>query len=182
MPSPAEHAASLLRDFDSDDASAISMLCDRHPDEAVAFTLVDDDLSTSDITFGELKSRSARFAAGLSTLGVQPGDRVATLMGKGLDYLTAVVGIWRSGAVYVPLFTAFGPQAIATRLARSGAVAVVTDASPTQQTGPGPGHARRRTVAGRDYGRPRRSNGRRHPVGAARQRHFRRLGRATEGR
>jgi non-ribosomal peptide synthetase component F len=90
--SPTERVSALLHDFVRDDASATWMLCDRHPEDAVAFTLVDEDMSTSDITFGELRSRSTRFAAGLVELGVQPGDRVATLMGKGLDFLTAVLG------------------------------------------------------------------------------------------
>jgi acetyl-CoA synthetase len=63
MPSPTERAATLLGDFERDDASVISVLCDRHPEDAVAFTLVDEDMSTTDVTFGELRARSTRFAA-----------------------------------------------------------------------------------------------------------------------
>ncbi|RNM12037.1 AMP-binding protein [Nocardioides pocheonensis] len=137
MSSPTERVSALLRDF-REDVSAIWLMCDRHPEDAVAFTVVDEDLSASDVTFGDLRSRSTHFAAGLVELGVEPGDRVATLMGKGLDFLTAVLGTWRAGAVYVPLFTAFGPQAIASRLERSRAVVVVTDAGQRAKLDPGP--------------------------------------------
>ncbi len=70
---------------------------------------------------------SARFAARLADLGVGPGDAVATLMGKSADLVVALLGIWRRGAVHVPLFTAFAPPAIAFRLAGSGAKVVVAD-------------------------------------------------------
>jgi hypothetical protein len=70
MPSPTERAATLLGDFERDDASVISVLCDRHAEDAVAFTLVDEDMSTTDVTIGELRASSTRFAAGLSSLGV----------------------------------------------------------------------------------------------------------------
>jgi acetyl-CoA synthetase len=83
-----------------------SLLCDRHRAHAVAFTVVEPDLSSRDLTFGELGELSARFAAGLADLGVGPGDAVATLMGKSADLVVALLGIWRLGAVHVPLFTA----------------------------------------------------------------------------
>jgi len=60
-------------------------------------------------------------------LGVGPGDAVATLMGKSAELVVALLGIWRRGAVHVPLFTAFAPAAISFRLARSGAMVVVAD-------------------------------------------------------
>jgi acetyl-CoA synthetase len=60
-------------------------------------------------------------------MGVSPGDRVATLMGKSTEYLVTLMAIWRLGAVHVPLFTAFAPSAIALRLAGSAAKIVVCD-------------------------------------------------------
>jgi acetyl-CoA synthetase len=38
-----------------------------------------------------------------------------------------MLGTWRAGAVYQPLFTAFGPKAVADRLRTSGAKLIVTD-------------------------------------------------------
>ena len=40
-----------------------------------------------------------------------------------------MLGVWRIGAVYQPLFTAFGPKAIETRLRTSGAKLVVTNSA-----------------------------------------------------
>lgn len=104
-----------------------TLLCDRHPPAATAFTIVDQNLTAIQLSFGELREKSERFAAALTELGVRPGDRVATLMGKSADYVIALLGIWRLGAVHVPLFTAFAPAAIALRLQASDARAVICD-------------------------------------------------------
>ena len=122
-----QRVAELVAEYGSPDASPGILLCDRHRADAVAFTVVEPDLSYRDLTFGELGELSARFAAGLASLGVGPGDAVATLMGKSADLVVALLGIWRRGAVHVPLFTAFAPPAIAFRLAGSGAKVVVAD-------------------------------------------------------
>jgi acetyl-CoA synthetase len=104
----------------------------------VAFTVVEDDLSTRRLTYGELRRDSARFAAALAGLGVGPGDAVAVLMGKSAELVVALLGIWRRGAVHVPLFTAFAPPAIALRLAASRAKLVVADAAQRGKLAPGP--------------------------------------------
>ena len=127
MGDTASRVRTLLERYDTADACAARLLCDDHPADAVAFTVVDADLSSTDLTYGELRERSARFAAALADLGVEPGDHVATLMGKSADLVVAVLGIWRRGAVHVPLFTAFAPPAIAFRLDASGTKVVVAD-------------------------------------------------------
>ncbi|NEW30986.1 AMP-binding protein [Nocardia cyriacigeorgica] len=124
---PNARVRELLECYDRADASAAWLLCDRHPADAVAFTVIDSDLSSTDLTYGQLRAKSERFAAALARLGVEPGDRVATLMAKSEDLVVALLGIWRRGAVHVPLFTAFAPPAIAFRLAASGASIVITD-------------------------------------------------------
>ncbi|MFF9778598.1 AMP-binding protein [Streptomyces sp. NPDC013978] len=129
----------LLARFGSAEACAAKLLCDGHPAEAVAFTVVEADLSARDLTFGELRRDSARCAAALAGLGVGPGDAVATLMGKSADLVVALLGIWRRGAVHVPLFTAFAPPAIALRLEASAAKAVVADVDQRHKLAPGAG-------------------------------------------
>jgi acetyl-CoA synthetase len=123
-----ERVAELLAEYGAADVCAAELLCDRHPAEAVAFTVVEADLSARDLTYGELRRESARFAAALADLGVEPGDAVAVLMGKSAELVVALLGVWRRGAVHVPLFTAFAAPAIAMRLQASGAKVVVTDA------------------------------------------------------
>ncbi len=118
-----------LAEYGQADASAAELLCDRHPSEAVAFRVVDADLSVTDLTFGELRRRSERFAAALAGLGVKPGDAVGVLMSKSVDLPAVLLGIWRLGAVQVPLFTAFAAPAIEMRLQGSGAKVVVADAN-----------------------------------------------------
>lgn len=48
-------------------------------------------------------------------------------MPRTAELLITVLATWRLGAVYQPLFTAFGPKAIEHRLEQSGAKAVVTE-------------------------------------------------------
>ena len=127
----------LLAQYDTEDACAAELLCDRHPRDAVAFTVVEADLSSRDVTYGELTDRSSEFAAALAELGVQEGDGVAVLMGKSYELVVTLLGIWRLGAVHVPLFTAFAPAAIALRLGASDAKAVVVDADQRAKLEPG---------------------------------------------
>ena len=129
-------ATDLLAAYSVPDACAAELLCDRHPADAVAFTLVEPDLTGTDTTYGQLKERSERMARGLAELGVGPGDRVATLMGKSEDLVVVLLGIWRLGAVHVPLFTAFAPPAIALRLVASAAQVVVCDAGQRPKLNP----------------------------------------------
>jgi acetyl-CoA synthetase len=111
-------------------ADAAHLLCDRHDPEAIAFSLpryADGDLQVETVTFGELRLESARFAAALRAQGVGRGDAVAVLMGKSRSLVVALLGIWRLGAVHVPLFTAFAAPAIELRVNASGAKTVITD-------------------------------------------------------
>ncbi|RKE23839.1 acetyl-CoA synthetase [Paraburkholderia sp. BL23I1N1] len=110
-------------------ASLAWLLCDRHDPESVAYEIVDANLTVERLTYNDLKRESQAFAAGLASLGVSPGDRVATLAGKSREYLIALMGIWRIGAVHVPLFTAFATPAIALRLSGSNTKVVICDAT-----------------------------------------------------
>ena len=118
----------LLAIYDVPGASAAEFLCDRHDPEAVAFTVIDADLSGRDITYGELRTESEKVAAALADLGVSEGDRVATLMSKSADLVFTLVGIWRLGAVHMPLFTAFAWPAIEMRINGGDAKVIISDA------------------------------------------------------
>ncbi|WP_272939562.1 AMP-binding protein [Cupriavidus necator] len=78
-------------------------------------------------SYGELAEKSAQFANFLQRLGVEPGDRVAVLLPRTPHLIIALLGVLRLGAVYQPLFTAFGPKAVEHRIQGSEAVVVVTD-------------------------------------------------------
>lgn len=125
-------------------ACVAELLCDRHDADSLAFKVLTRDGSTVGLTFGRLRERSERLAAGLASLGVGRGDRVATLMSKGVDLVTTQLAIWRLGAVYLPLFTAFGAGAIGDRLREANARVVVCDEperhklEPSVELGPQP--------------------------------------------
>lgn len=105
------------------------LLCDSHPTDRTALLFEAQDGKAEALTYGELASRSRRLAGSLRERGVAPGAPVAVMMGKSPDLLVSLLAIWRLGAVHVPLFTAFGPEAIRHRLRQSGAVALIADAA-----------------------------------------------------
>ncbi|WP_247986007.1 AMP-binding protein [Bradyrhizobium sp. 186] len=123
----AERVHEMLDVFGSPDADVARLLCDRYPEKKTAFRIVPKAGATVSLSYGRLKERSVRLASGLTKLGLKPGDRIGTLMSKSEDYLVTLMAIWRLGAVYVPLFTAFAPPAIEMRLASSGAKLIVSD-------------------------------------------------------
>jgi acetyl-CoA synthetase len=77
-------------------------------------------------TFDETARLTARFANALRELGVDPGDRIAGFLPRIPEMLIAMIGTWKVGAVYVPIFTGFGPDAIEFRVRHSGARVLVT--------------------------------------------------------
>jgi acetyl-CoA synthetase len=127
-----------LRDrFAGPTADVAELLCDGHPADAIAVSTVDAAGQVTVLTFRDLQERSTRCARTLQQLGIGRGDRVASLMDKSPDLVVLIMAIWRLGAVYVPLFTAFAPQAIALRLEGSGAQVVVVDPAQRHKLVPG---------------------------------------------
>jgi acetyl-CoA synthetase len=84
------------------------------------------DGSTRDFTYRELSRRSNRFANVLRTLGVRKGDRVFALTGRIPELYIAALGALKCGAVFCPLFSAFGPEPIEARLAAGDGRVLVT--------------------------------------------------------
>ncbi|ESY65493.1 MULTISPECIES: acyl-CoA synthetase [Mesorhizobium] len=78
-------------------------------------------------SFDDLADMSGRVGNLLKDLGVGPGDVVAGMLPRIPELVALILGTWRIGAVYQPLFTAFGPKAIEHRLGYSGAKLVVTN-------------------------------------------------------
>ncbi len=104
--------------------------CDRHAlPGRIALFWEGKDGSRASYTFSELKALSGRFANFLQAQGVRPGDCVAGLLPRTPELLVTILGAWRLGAVYQPLFTAFGPKAIEHRVATAGSKVLVTDAA-----------------------------------------------------
>ncbi|CRI56234.1 AMP-binding protein [Pseudomonas sp. CCOS 191] len=102
--------------------------CDRHTGgDQPALIWEDRDGNGGRYSFDQLQGMASRLANVLKGQGVQAGDRVAGLMPRTPELLVTILATWRLGAVYQPLFTAFGPKAIEHRLEQSHAKVVVTD-------------------------------------------------------
>lgn len=103
------------------------LLVDRHPSDKIACYYESDNGDERTYTYGELSTLSKKFAQVLQDKGVQKGDAVAVLLSKGPEVIISLLAIWRLGAVQVPLFTAFGPEAIEYRVTHSGANVIITN-------------------------------------------------------
>ena len=78
-------------------------------------------------TYGQLRDASDRLATALAAHGLGRGDRVAVYLPQGPEVLITHFAVMKLGAVSLPLFTLFGPDAIEYRLRDSGARMLVTD-------------------------------------------------------
>ena len=92
----------------------------QHPDHPA---VVDGDRT---LTYAQLASESRRFGAALVAAGIEPGDRVAIWSPNSVEWILAVLGLFRAGAVLVPINTRFKGTEAAVLLERSGARALVT--------------------------------------------------------
>lgn len=102
--------------------------CDRYASgDKIALAWESADGTSGTVSFADLKTQSARFANLLAENRIGPGDRVAGLLPRIPELLCVLFGTLRAGAVYQPLFTAFGPKTIEQRLEGSQAKLVVTD-------------------------------------------------------
>ncbi|SEH18086.1 acetyl-CoA synthetase [Natronorubrum sediminis] len=110
----------ILDSYDWDAPAELNMAheaCDRHAGSGnVGFAWVSKDGALSEYTFAELRDASNRVANALTELGVEKGDRVTTLLPKIPETIVTVLGVWKTGAIHVPLFTAFEKQALEFRI------------------------------------------------------------------
>ncbi len=104
--------------------------CDRHADGSgrLALTFIDENGGVRKVSFDEMQAWSRRFANVLTEDGLLRGDRVGVFLSQSVELPVAHLAAFRAGLVSVPLFTLFGEEALAFRLANSNAKAVVTDA------------------------------------------------------
>jgi len=84
------------------------------------------DGARQSISYAELHRRSNRFANGITALGLKRGDRLFLLAPRIPALYVAALGALKAGVVVSPLFSAFGPEPIATRMNLGGGRALVT--------------------------------------------------------
>ncbi len=84
------------------------------------------DGAVSAVTFAMLDEAVSRFANVLESLGVARGEAVFSLSGRVPAFYSAALGTLRRGAIFCPLFSAFGPEPIRARLEIGRGVCLVT--------------------------------------------------------
>lgn len=106
-------------------------VCDRWAEatpDATAILHVDDEGTAHPLSFRGLRALSNRFANVLRRHGIERGDRVGILLPQSPETAAAHIAVYKLGAVAVPLFLLFGPEALEFRLADAGIRALVTNA------------------------------------------------------
>ncbi|MBX3215103.1 MAG: AMP-binding protein [Labilithrix sp.] len=81
------------------------------------------------VAYGELDELATRFATLLASWGIGHGDRVALYLQNVPQYVAALYGLWKRGAVAVPLNPMFKERELAYHLEDSGARVLVAHES-----------------------------------------------------
>jgi acetyl-CoA synthetase len=92
----------------------------------VALRFIDRQAVAHDVTFAELSDRTDRLAGVLGDLGVGPGERVFTLLGRTPELYVTAMGTLKHRSVFCPLFSAFGPEPVLQRMSLGDARVLVT--------------------------------------------------------
>jgi len=109
----------------------VSFNClDRHLDTRADQTAIlwegDNPEESRAVTYGELHADVNRFANALKSRGVKKGDRVSIYMPMIPEATVAMLACARIGAVHSIVFSAFSPDALASRIQDSDCQVVIT--------------------------------------------------------
>ncbi len=103
----------------------VDLWAERTP-EAVAVIWEGEDGDVRRVTYRELRELTDRVAHGLRSLGVGGRDTVGIFLPMAIETVAAVMACAKLGAIWVPIFSGFGPEAVAARLADAGAKVLIT--------------------------------------------------------
>jgi amino acid adenylation domain-containing protein len=82
-------------------------------------------------TYSELNARANRIARALHGRGLRAEDIVAVVAERDLEWMAAVIGIFKAGGAYLPIEPHFPADRIARTLTRAGARVVLTEGGST---------------------------------------------------
>jgi acetyl-CoA synthetase len=107
----------------------VDVWAERMP-EAPAVVWESEDGEVRRWSYRELREATDRLAHGLRSLAVAAGDRVGIFMPMAPETVAAVMACSKLGAIWVPIFSGFGADAVAARLSDAHAkVLIVADSS-----------------------------------------------------
>ena len=75
-----------------------------------------EDGDVTELSYSKLSAEVNRVANGLCDLGVEKGDTIGVYMPMIPEAIIAAYAVAKIGAIYLPIFSGFGPPAVATRL------------------------------------------------------------------
>ena len=124
------HARTLLAGLPNGGINIAHEALDRHihagRGEKLALRWIGRDDQIQDYTYAALAGAADRFADLLAQRGVTKGDRVFSLLGRIPELYIAALGTLKNGSVFSPLFSAFGPEPIKSRMTIGAAKVLVT--------------------------------------------------------
>ncbi|NJO55318.1 MAG: acetate--CoA ligase [Rhodospirillales bacterium] len=92
----------------------------------IASVFIDRSNAVQTMTYEDLSRQSNRFANVLTSLGVQPGERVFIVAGRIPELYVAALGVLKARAILCCLFANFGPEPIRLRLNKAEASILIT--------------------------------------------------------
>ncbi len=102
----------------------------RHADGSgrPAVRIAHSDGSDEILSFDQVSEGSAQFAHWLDAEGVTKGDRIAFMLEPSLPFYVCLFGAMQTGAISVPMFTLFGPDALRLRVNDCKPTILITNA------------------------------------------------------
>jgi acetyl-CoA synthetase len=94
--------------------------------ESVAVVWEGEDGDVRRVTYRELREMADRLAGGLRSLGVEEGDAVGIFMPMAPEIVAATLACAKIGAIYLPIFSGYAADAVATRLVDADAKVLIT--------------------------------------------------------
>ncbi len=99
---------------------------DRHVGKGTAVRIKFGDGRSEQYSFDEISDLSSQFANALEEENIGFGDRVAIMLEPSLEFYVSLFGTVKRGAVVVPCFTLFGPDALQHRIMDSNSKILIT--------------------------------------------------------
>ena len=107
-----------LFDGDREHLNIASECITRHADGSgrPAVRIAHADGRDEILSFDQISAGAAQFAHWLDAEGIRPGERIAFMLEPSLPFYVCLFGAMQTGAISVPLFTLFGPDALRLRV------------------------------------------------------------------